>query len=608
MEQRHPAGRPNAEGHVRETFGRYQLLGLLGQGGMGRLYIAERRGIQGFVKVVALKRILPHLADSAQLREMFLNEARIAAKLEHPNIVATYELGEFEGTYFISMEYLPGEDFSAIIARCQGSRRIPIEIATALAQQAAQGLHHAHEARDEQGRPIGLVHRDVNPRNVFLTYHGVVKLLDFGVVRGREGQRTLPGAFKGKYGYCAPEQIEGGQVDRRTDVFCLGIVLWECLTGARLFDASTDAKTIDAVRSRRVEPPSVLRPEIPRALDEIVLRALARDPDRRFQSAHDMSEELDAFLLERDTRPTSKSVGRWLESMFGSERAALKKGISQGGSVEGTLERLAALDAPRTTGGTGPGSSGGESKVRPRALWSTSFGTTESITNPGARPSSMARSIQPATTLGGAVGAIPATGSVSPPSSPGPRRRGATGPILAGSLLLVGAVALVAVRGTSRDADGRSGAPPSSSTRTTATLRLASQPPGAQIFVDGSPSGLKTPALLAGLSVGTTISIRLDKAGYEPVREQVKVEEGRSRTLTFTLHGAFGTVRLVGAPRHAVAYLDDRVVDAGKPFPAAAGPHRLRVELEETALISKAIDVRAGAETVLDLDRERSHP
>src|SRR5688572_5725879 len=208
---------------------------------MGRLYVAERRGIQGFVKIVALKRILPHLADSAQLKEMFLNEARIAARLEHPNIVATYELGEVDGKYFISMEYLPGEDLSAIITRCGSGRPIPAEVAAALAQQAAQGLHYAHEARDGQGKTIGLVHRDVNPRNIFVTYHGVVKLLDFGVVRGPQSNKSVPGVFKGKYGYCAPEQLEGGRVDRRTDVFCLGIALWECLTGARLFDANSDA-------------------------------------------------------------------------------------------------------------------------------------------------------------------------------------------------------------------------------------------------------------------------------------------------------------------------------------------------------------------------------
>src|SRR3954465_16088230 len=329
------------------TFGRYRLLGLLGEGGMGRLYIAERRGVRGFVKIVALKLILPHLADSAQLRDMFLNEARIAARLEHPNIVATYELGEVEGKYFISMEYLPGEDLSAVIGRCQGQQTIPLEIAARLAQQVAKGLHYAHDVRDGQGRLVGLVHRDVNPRNIFVTYHGGVKLLDFGMVRNPAGPQSVPGVFKGKYGYCAPEQLDGGRIDRRTDVFCLGIVLWECLTGARLFDVGTDVETIDAVRSRRIERPGALRPEVPGRLDEIVMRALARQPVQRYQSAQEMSEELDRFLLDRNDQPTTTGVGQWIEALFGSERSALKKSISQGDSAEGALHRLKAIDAVR---------------------------------------------------------------------------------------------------------------------------------------------------------------------------------------------------------------------------------------------------------------------
>ena len=355
---------------------------------MGRLYIAERRGVRGFVKIVALKLILPHLADSAQLRDMFLNEARIAARLEHPNIVATYELGEVEGKYFISMEYLPGEDLSAVIGRCQGGQAIPIEIAAGLAQQVAKGLHYAHDVRDGQGRLVGLVHRDVNPRNIFVTYHGGVKLLDFGMVRNPAGPKSVPGVFKGKYGYCAPEQLEGGRIDRRTDVFCLGIVLWECLTGARLFDVGTDVETIDAVRSRRIERPGALRPEVPRALEEIVLRALAREPARRYQSADEMSEELDRFLLARNNRPTTTSVGQWIEALFGSERAALKKSISQGDSAEGALQRLKAIDAVNLAAPDLERSSSGRSPAQPRALWSTSFVAARLVVGPedGNRP------------------------------------------------------------------------------------------------------------------------------------------------------------------------------------------------------------------------------
>jgi serine/threonine-protein kinase len=562
----------------RETFGRYQLLGLLGQGGMGRLYVAERRGIQGFVKIVALKQILPHLDDSPALREMFLDEARIAAKLEHPNIVATYELGEVQGKLFISMEYLPGEDFATIVARCQGERRLPVEVATALAQQAAQGLHHAHEARDEQGRLIGLVHRDVNPRNIFLTYHGVVKLLDFGVVRGRDGQRTAPGAFKGKYGYCAPEQLEGGAVDRRTDVFCLGIVLWECLTGTRLFDAGADAQTIDAVRSRPIQPPSALRPEIPPALDEIVLRALSRDPARRYQSAHDLSEALDAFLLERDMRPTSKSVGRWLESMFGAERASLKKAIAQGASVEETLARLATLDSARLSGGTHVGNPAG--------------------TAPGAT-----NDRQVYTTLRGAAAVVAVTDVSMIAPRPAARGRGATA-VLAAALIVGGVVGVTAFVGSPT----REGAGSAPAAHATVRLEIESTPPGAHVFVDGSPSGLKTPAVLGALSVGSTIALRLDKDGYQPVTKQVKVDEGRPTKVSFKLESAIGTLRLAKVPPRATVYLDDRVVEADGPIAAPPGQHRLRIEAEQSVLLSKTVEIKAGGETLLDVGRERSGP
>jgi serine/threonine protein kinase len=618
IERRHTVDSEHVSARVGETFGRYQLLGLLGQGGMGRLYIAERRGIQGFVKIVALKRIQPHLADSKQLREMFLNEARIAARLEHPNIVATYELGEVDGKYFISMEYLPGEDLSAIITGCEDSR-MPIDVAAALTQQAAQGLHYAHEARDGHGRPIGLVHRDVSPRNIFVTYHGVVKLLDFGVVRGPERQKSIPGVFKGKYGYCAPEQIEGRPVDRRTDVFCLGIALWECLTGARLFDAATDAATIDAVRSRLIEAPSALRPDVPAELDAITMRALARDPDRRFKTAHDMSEELDRFLVGQDERPTSKSVGRWMETIFGAERASLKKAVSQGGDVEATLDRLMALNAIRPASGeaTGEttGSSGGAQKAQPRALWSTSIGSHPSGDRRGSEPSGSGGSLLGRSSSSGrsafatppqpgrAAAALRAAADASEVRPPSTARRSALPIVLGVGLVLggVGVVAAVALRGerSFSDSSGQRAA------RATATLELRSEPAGAHVFVDGSPSGLHTPATLTGLPAGSRVQIRLDKAGYEPVTEQVTLAEGQSRTLSLVLR-ASGRVRLVGAPASASVYLDDRQVDGSKPLAAPPGPHKLRIETSDGVLFSKTIDVAAGAEVAVDVAQQRS--
>jgi len=593
----------------RETFGRYELLAAIGQGGMGRLYIAERRGIQGFVKTVALKRILPHLADSAQLREMFLNEARIAARLEHPNIVATYELGEVDGKYFISMEYLPGEDLAAVIGRCQGDQRIPLEIAAAVAQQAAQGLHYAHEARDSHGRPIGLVHRDVNPRNIFVTYHGIAKLLDFGVVRGPQGQKSVPGVFKGKYGYCAPEQIQGGRVDRRTDVFCLGITLWECLTGTRLFDASNDATAIDAVRSRRIEPPSALRSQVPRGLDEIVMRALRRDPAQRYQSAQDFSEDLDRFLLERDVRPSVKAIGQWLESIFGAERAALKRAISQGGAAEGNLDRLVALESAKPATGEGSGSgSSSSSKPRTRAVWSTSFGTASrpSSSDVGAsRPSSgsLGANVVSGGSAPQAVAASTRARAVITSTSPEPRRSGRWG-YLAGAALAVGlaAAGFVWLRGRGDTPD------PRPATQTTAALDLQSRPPGADVFVDGNPTGLKTPAVLKGLPVRRAVEIRVDKPGYEGTTEHVVLDEGQTRKVAFTLRQVSGRLQLRGLPHSAAVFLDDVPVDAGADVVAPAGAHRLRVEQGANVLFSKSFELQAGAEMQIDLTRERSNP
>jgi serine/threonine-protein kinase len=350
-------------------FGRYRIRGLLGEGGLGRFYLAEQVGIAGFTKIVALKRMLPQLADSAAFRTLFLNEARVAARLEHPNVVATYEFGEEEGAYFTAMEYLPGEDLGAILARCETPHPMPMEIAAFLAQQCAHALQYAHELPDRQARG-GLVHRDINPGKIFVTYHGTVKVLDFGVVK-RPGGAVHLASLAHQYAYCAPEQLVGEHVDQRADIFALGIVLWECLSGHRLFDSPTDGGTIDAIRSQTIAPPSLLRPEVPIALDEISLRCLTRERDLRYQSAQDLSEALDGFLAEERRRPNSNTVGQWLESLFGSTRATLKKEIAQGSDVEGALAALAQTDVR----GPGPAEPGESARrplaVRPRPLWST---------------------------------------------------------------------------------------------------------------------------------------------------------------------------------------------------------------------------------------------
>jgi hypothetical protein len=578
-----------------DRFGRYRIHGVLGEGGMGRLYVAEQNGIEGFAKIVALKRILPHLADNEHFQALFFNEARVAARLEHPNIVATHELGEVDGTYFTAMEYLPGEDLAAVLAKCDARGAMPVEIATALAQQAACGLHYAHTLADGAGRRSGLVHRDVNPSNIFVTYHGVVKLLDFGVVKlPGNSSHTSPGAFKGKYAYCAPEQIEGGAIDHRTDVFSLGIVLWECLAGRALFLGPNDAATIDAVRTRQVVPPSKLRRELPGDLDDIALRALNRDRDKRFQSAQELNDALERFLAKRRNRPTSQSIGQWLEALFGAERAAAKKAIAQGGDVAGALALLSGgtptrpvLERPVT--GSEPGA-GAVAAVRPRAMWSATAG--------GLKPTGA----RPITSSGhGPVPRVDPPPALEPelPAPPAARATKTRAIMVIGALVVAGAGAAAWL--SQRQSSAPAPAPAAASS---GAVEIVSEPAGGNIFVDDDPSGLTTPATITGLRAGRAVSIRVDKEGFEHATLQVDVVAGQTLHRALKLLAASGILRLDGLPPGSKVFLDDTLVEVRGPLTAPLGPHRLRVERADDVVFSETIDVRAGSHT-LKINTER---
>jgi serine/threonine-protein kinase len=574
---------------------------------MGRLYVAEQVGIEGFSKVVALKRILPHLADSQHFRAMFLNEARVAARLEHPNIVATFELGEVEGNYFISMEYLSGEDLAAILTRCQTTGPMPIEVAAALAQQSANGLHYAHEMRDASGKALELVHRDVSPLNIFVTYYGMVKLLDFGIVKGvTDPSRTVPGVFKGKYAYCSPEQLDGGLVTRQTDVFCLGIVLWECLTGRRLFLRDTDAGTIDAVRGCEIEPPSALRKGVPRELDQIVLQALSRQRVGRFGTAHAFSEALDRFLAKRDDRPTSKSIGLWLESVFGAQRATLKKAIAQGSEVEAALNLLPTLDAERAT--TAESSDPSPSRAAPgaRMPWSSK------VTNTGAPdpkvlpfgPSSAAgvaalKAARPASIATGAPARATPSAASAAVRGPAPGPAPGLGPVKQAMVAAVTAVVLsfAGVMFITRFG-ARNDAPVVAVVPTTGALALTSDPPGALIFIDGDPSGMATPSTLTGLRAGRPLEVRLDKVGFRPVTERIEFKPGETQSRSFHLVEDAGTVTLEGLPAQAMIYVDDALTDGRAALTLSLGDHRMRVETVAGVVWSQTVTVAPGQQTI----------
>ncbi|MBL8951690.1 MAG: protein kinase [Myxococcaceae bacterium] len=298
--------------------GRYTLIRKLASGGMAEVFLARQGGLEGFEKLVVVKRILPAFAQNEEFRKMFLDEARLAADLRHPNAVNIFDVGSDAGTYFIAMEYLHGQDLSGLFHKHrERGEQLPLEHALQVVMDAASGLHHAHTKTSLDGEPLHLVHRDVSPQNLFLTYDGVTKVLDFGIARARKrGVKSDAGVVKGKFAYLAPEALEGMELDARADQFALGIVLYELTTLSRLFQRPSDAEVLRAVMECRIPRPTERVPGYPAALEDIVLRALSRERAHRFTDCDELRGELEGFL-EKHGRPHSqRRLATWLKGLF----------------------------------------------------------------------------------------------------------------------------------------------------------------------------------------------------------------------------------------------------------------------------------------------------
>ena len=277
-------------------FGNFQLIRRIARGGMAEVFQASQRGPEGFERTVAIKRILPHLADSPEFIAMFMDEARLAARLSHPNVAHIYEFGKVEDSYFIAMEYIDGIDLAPIILA--GTRSLlPLAHAARIAADVAAGLNYAHQAKGPDGRPLGIVHRDISPQNILVSFDGVVKVVDFGIAKAADAmERTQPGVIRGKYTYMSPEQVRGQKLDARSDVFCLGIVLSELATGQTLFSRVDAMAAMTAIRDGA--PPTLRREgkPLPGNLEAIIQRALARDAEFRYPDAASLQLDLEQFL------------------------------------------------------------------------------------------------------------------------------------------------------------------------------------------------------------------------------------------------------------------------------------------------------------------------
>ena len=302
-------------------FGKYTLLERINVGGMAEVFRAKAFGVEGFERLVAVKKILPNIAEDEEFIAMFIDEAKIAVQLQHANIAQIFDLGKVEDSFFIALEFVRGRDLRAMFDRVrQRGEVMPTPQACFIVMQVCEGLDYAHNKRDGQGQELHLVHRDISPQNVLVGFEGEIKLIDFGIAKAAgKASKTQAGILKGKFGYMSPEQVRGLPIDRRSDIFSVGIVLYELLTGERLFMGESDFSTLEKVRNVEILPPSSYNKPIPEELERIALKALAKDPEDRYQNAIDLHDDLQAFLYTKGELYSRKDLAAWMKKMFPAE-------------------------------------------------------------------------------------------------------------------------------------------------------------------------------------------------------------------------------------------------------------------------------------------------
>jgi serine/threonine protein kinase len=328
--------------------GSYEIIRKLARGGMAELFLARTVGPSGFEKVVALKKILPKYAERPRYVSLFCDEARLAASLNHANIVQVYDIGNEGSSYFFAMEYLHGQDVRSILHRAYREReKMPIRFAVQIATQVAAALHYAHELRRPDGSLVDLVHRDVSPSNIIVTYDGAVKLLDFGVAKAATRTvKTRTGTLKGKISYMSPEQAKGAPVDRRSDIFSLGIVLWEMVATSRLFKGENDLATLQLIINVPPRRPSEVRPDCPPELERICLRALSQDITQRYQTADEIVHDLEAFARSADIGPSPTALSVYVSELFLSEINSWQEAKAAGVQLAEHLTHIGDMTEP----------------------------------------------------------------------------------------------------------------------------------------------------------------------------------------------------------------------------------------------------------------------
>jgi eukaryotic-like serine/threonine-protein kinase len=545
--------------------GKYTLLRKLGAGGMAEVFLAKQASEGKFEKLVVIKRILPQLASGGSNTDfvsMFLDEARLASDLRHPNIVTVMDVGKTSETYYIVMEFLHGQDVRKMQRKnAAWSEEIPLGHCCQIAIDAAAGLHYAHNKKDLDNRPLQIVHRDVSPQNIIITYEGSTKIVDFGIAKAAtQTTHTSTGVLKGKYTYMSPEQAAGEVVDHRTDQFALGIVLWELLTMRRLFKRDTEMLTLEAIMHGQIPRPSRFRADLPKSIDDVVAKMLSRKRDDRFANLEELALTLEDVLAKEGIVHSSSRLSQFMRRLFAdtlAEEATLGL-VNPDGSMSRNLTPFTLPPPPESKApGDGFEAVGGEPAPPkpPPVDATTAEGKRGSKSKPdetGTRsgkkdPPKEAKPVrkeepkkppkespfsdlsQSSPTEPTVANAPPRDTAPQPKVVPKPREtkrdreeraiaaKSTIAIVIAGVLAAALVIAIyVAVSAYSSSGPG--------------TLIVRSEPKGAAVMIDGKDTGQVTPALLKDVEAGTPHKLRLTLKGREPVDEIVTID-GRGKTL-----------------------------------------------------------------------------
>ncbi len=548
------------------TVGKYRIIAKLGEGGMAHVFLAVAHGPIGFSRLSVLKVVRPHLAEDPEILQMFLDEARLAGRLNHANVVQTYEVGEEDGRYVLVMEYLEGQPLRALQRRTKENvNTIPLPLQLKILVDALSGLHYAHELREYDGTPLHLVHRDVSPHNIFVTYDGQVKVLDFGIAKAaNSSQETKSGVIKGKVSYMAPEQFETGLVDRRADIFSMGAILWQTATGFRMWRGVTDAQVMFAVSHGQIPRPSEVKSNVPGELDRICMRALAVNPDDRYPTAEAMQKDLRAFASELSTAVSALELGAFVAKEFAQERRDLRDRIEQqlsrSAETGGVVPLVNLHNSLQYTGSSAP-------------RWSGGSGTPSSMR----RPLASAPPYDPAPATGSrprfdltpSLGSLPAPStfpSGPPPRVSEPQPSGNRSASRKGILIAAAAGGLVALGGVGGLA--------------------------AHLLVSGTAPATST----ANAATGGSAPI----AAAQPVASEVEAGKGPSVEIEIRV-----------APAHAKVFLDGRAL-AGNPaierLPKEDRTYEVRIEAAGYAGRTMQISSNRSTMVEVELKRERVQP